>query len=112
MERKFNSDSWKNEYEPSHDENISSGPVDSRPPQLSQQVPGQGQSSQGCQDMGEGDDSNGRSDLNFSNQVYAPLYPNCYYGNDNISEDGNERDSGQEGVEPNQLRPAGCECPC
>ena len=111
MAKKLDFDSNKHDYEYGHHKNISRGTNDTRPHQLNQEVPGLGETSQGCENMGEGGDGNRQSDLNMSGR-YAVLHQNGYFDDDNFSEDGNERDSGEEGVENNQLKPSECECPC
>jgi hypothetical protein len=109
MDKNLDHDPNKHQYENNHDNNISRGPNDSHRPQLSSEVPGQGQLSQGCQDMGEGD-GNGGSDMNFGG-LYSAMHQESYFDYDNVSEDGAEP-IGQEGVEGNQLSPSECECPC
>ncbi len=52
--------------------------------------------------MGERGDSNGRSNMSLK-EAYDMSYQIRCYADDKISEDGNERDAGQEGVEPNEL---------
>ena len=97
----------KHQHENNHDKNISRGPNDSQPPHLSSEVPGHGQLSQGCQDMGAGD-GNGGSDMNFRGLCSSAMHQESYIDDDDEGSDPN----GQEGVEGNQLSPSECECPC
>ena len=101
MDKLEPNDMDKYEYDYKHNSNTSRNGSGRRKPQLNQAVPGQGGSSQGRQDIGEGSNDSDKSGMNFNGGHVTPLQNG--YVDDNASDDGNESVDGEEGREDKHI---------